>query len=151
MSEGQAASSYIIGQKELIEVKLTENPAERILRITGPIEFIPRVTPVGPRLIVDPAGQITTAGFYSLMSEDQLVGVYGFNYNRTESDLSHFSAIELQEIYGNDYPVIESQSLTAFATALSQKERGITLWRWCIIFALAFLGIEILLIRAWKT
>ena len=151
ISSSQQTPSLIIGENELVEVTMPEDNTERILRFSGAIEFIPRITPIGARYLVDPAGQISEAGFYQLYSADQLIGVYGFNYDRTESDLAHFSANELKETYGSQYTIMESASLTAFASALNQKEHGITLWRWCIIFALAFLGLETLLIRVWKT
>lgn len=151
ISNSQSASSYVIGDQGFIEVTIPDNNSEKVLRFEGPLEFIPRITPIGPRWLVDPAGQVRESGFYSLYSGDTLVGVYAFNYDRRESDLASWSFGELRQQYGSQFDVMESASLAAFASALSQKEHGITLWRWCIIFALAFLGLEILLIRVWKT
>ena len=33
---------------------------------------------------------------------------------------------------------------------VDEQERGIVLWRWCVIFALLFLALEVLFLRLWK-
>ena len=147
----QAIPAYTIGKATNIEVVLPVSSDDRSLRFEGPSQFIPRILPLGARTLVDPEDQITESGFYRLYSQDDLIGVYGFNYDREESDLSGISPAELAEKYGSQFNILESSSLTAYASAVSQQEHGITLWRWCIIFALAFIGLEIFLIRAWKT
>ena len=151
LSDSRVPASYTIGEQELIEIVLPEDNTERVLNMSGASEFIPAIFPAGARTLVDPSGQTREAGFYSLYSGEQLIGAYAFNYDRTESDLAYLGTSELKERYGNSVSIISSQSLASFASAVARSEQGITLWRWCIIFALAFLGLEILLIRVWKT
>jgi hypothetical protein len=41
-------------------------------------------------------------------------------------------------------------ALADLSSWVGEKERGLVLWRWCVILALAFLGAEMLLLRFWK-
>jgi|GEM_PF-6840718 len=43
--------------------------------------------------------------------------------------------------------IIEAGANIDFGTLIGERSRGIVLWRWCLIAALIFLGIEVLLLR----
>ena len=143
--------AYVIGGSELIEIQTSDTKAERVFTFKGAVEFIPGITPLGSKTLLDPAGQIQEAGFYDLMSGQELAGVYAFNYDRTESPLSYLSIEELRDSYEGFADVWVETARASLSKLIAEKEHGIILWRWCIILALTFLGLEILLIRFWKT
>ena len=105
---------------------------------------------LGPRVLIDPSGQITEAGFYNLMLLDSLMGTYAYNFDRIESDLTCFVPSQLGDRIPNA-TIYEETARADLSTLIAQQQYGIVLWRWCIIFALAFLGLEALVIRFWRT
>ncbi len=144
-------NAYVIGGNELVEIQTDDSRADRVYTFKGAVEFIPGITPLGSKTLLDPAGQIEEAGFYDLFLGEEKAGVYGFNYDRTESPLSYLSADELTDAYGGFAEVWVETAKASLSKLIAEKEHGIILWRFCIILALTFLGLEILLIRFWKT
>ncbi len=144
-------NAYVIGGSELVEIQTRDTEVDRVYTFKGAVEFIPGITPLGPKTLLDPAGQIQEAGYYDLLSGEEVIGVYAFNYDRTESPLEYLSAEELGDAYGSFVDVWVETAKASLSTLIAEKEHGIILWRWCIILALTFLGLEILLIRFWKT
>lgn len=147
----EAPNAYTIGKGTLIEVPSPDVDGERVFTFKGDIEFIPGMTPLGVNTLLDPAGQIETAGFYELYLGDDYRGIYAFNFDRRESALAYIASESLAEFFGDDAQIWEETARASFSELIAEQERGIVLWRWCIILALAFLGLEILLIRFWKT
>ena len=147
----ETPDSYTIGKSTFVEITSPDDSRERVYTFKGAIEFIPAITPMGATTLLDPAGQITEAGFYELYLGDELLGVYGYNYDRTESPLTYTTSDELQEMFGTDALVWKEATRASFSEEIARQREGIILWRWCIILALVFLGLEILLIRFWKT
>jgi hypothetical protein len=84
---------------------------------------------------------------------DSLLGFVSFNYTRSESAPEYYSAEELQIIIDDlgltQFVVIEGE-LESFSEEYKKIQSGIELWKWCVILALFFLGIEVLLIRYFK-
>ncbi|MDX1478419.1 MAG: hypothetical protein R3301_11985, partial [Saprospiraceae bacterium] len=128
-----------------------DNDGDRVVRFSGAVEFIPAITPLGAKMLLDPGDQVREAGFYDLLSEGQQIGVYAFNYDRAESDLTYLSPDELEAAIGESARIWRPEARASFTTLIAESEHGIILWRWCIILALAFLALEVLLIRLWKS
>ena len=96
--------------------------------------------------------QVSDAGYYQLyLNPGETLEEYAFNYNRRESDLSYFSPTELGDYVGSGMNVIEVQDKAVLTATIEERSQGLVLWRWCLIFALVFLAIEVLLLRLWKT
>jgi hypothetical protein len=94
--------------------------------------------------------QVKEAGNYSVVDNQRLVYVQAFNFDRTESDLSAYSVTELEEIISknsNSNLSILNEETSNLSHTLSQLEEGTRLWKFCIIMALIFLAMEILLLR----
>jgi hypothetical protein len=72
-----------------------------------------------------------------------------FNYNRSESDMSLYNESDLEGIISKNpkLKVIGEALQANISGSISDKDKGIVLWRWFAIFALIFLAIEALLIR----
>lgn len=92
--------------------------------------------------------QITSAGHYLLINKKREIATLAFNYSRKESNPSVLSIEELEE-FASQYTNIEV--IHANKIALSQKlntlNKGTALWKLCLIFALGFLALEILIIK----
>jgi len=116
-------------------------------------DIIPEIRSHGQKTNLFVHNQINKAGHYTLSSEINNEEGYAFNYNREESDLSNYSVEELEELLNSASLINMSvlvESAKNFGFSLSELNEGKKLWKLCIIFALIFLGTEILLLRLWK-
>ena len=141
-----AAISYTIGANDPINVKRNVLGGDIVYRIEGATEFIPSQLNLGPRVILNDGDQIKESGIYDLKVEDQLVKRLAYNYNRTESNLKigNLTSAALP------YRIMQNSLSADLTTVITEKDKGIILWRWCIILTLIFFAIESLLLRLWK-
>lgn len=147
---------YIIGNDEPVETDLPGLTGEQVVHIKntgGDPDIIPEFRVIDGRNYLFVHDQVQESGHYNITSNDRLLGGIAFNYNRTESDPDCFSAEEVgRQIEAGGFHNIkvmgtEEKSLTQ---TLSELNEGKKLWKLCVIFALAFLGMEVLLLRFWK-
>lgn len=136
----------IIGQDHYVEVPVQKG-VEELYKIKGKgTEFIPEHKPLQNKLLLGVHDQINQAGLYSY-NNDRERGWVGFNFDRTESDLTFFSVEELQQIAEEKgYSLIEAGSSND-PSVVADAIQGKQLWRYAILLALLFLAIEILLLR----
>ena len=149
---------YTIGQSQNIELKNTNmqtDPVYHMYALDGKSEFIAQTKSTGFSTMIDADKQIKNAGNYWLKtnSNDTLKGL-SFNYNRSESVTSYLTIEELEnniEKYKlSNFKVIDKGAKNMTATMINMS-KGTQLWKWCIIFALLCLGLEIALIRWMKS
>ena len=149
-SGNERPAAYTIGKDEAVTVTSTQTQGDQVYRFVNESEFIPAITQLGPRALIDPSGQISEAGFYDLFLADSLVGKYAYNFDRTESALNYVATSDLNDRIPG--ATIYRETARADLSALiAEQQHGIALWRWCIILALALLGLEALVIRLWRT
>ncbi len=144
--------AYTIGRSEAIETDhqaVGNQSAYKLKGLSG--EFIPEQRIVGSRLFLTTANQIIQAGFYHLFVQpDTTLAQFAFNFDRKESNLACYTAEELQSQSGELVRILDLAD-DAFLTAeIRESNQGISLWRWFVGLALAFLAIEVLLLRFWK-
>jgi hypothetical protein len=148
---------YTIGNIQNIELKnnnLQTDPVYRIQALDGKSDFIAQTKSNGFSTMVDVEKQIKIAGNYWLKSNtnDTLKGL-SFNFNRLESSTDYYTVDELEksiEQYKlNNFKVIEKGAKNMAATMMNMS-KGTQLWKWCVIFALLCLGLEIALIKWMK-
>ena len=108
------------------------------------VSFIPQVQ----NSQIGVYNQITTAGHYQLTQQEEKIANIAFNYSRKESNTSVLSTEEL-EAFASQYTnieVIHAKESTLTQT-LNILNKGTALWKLCLIFALGFLALEILIIK----
>jgi hypothetical protein len=144
--------AYTIGRDEVIEADHLATSSEIVYKLRGQgEEFIPEQRIVGNEVYLSVGNQIPEAGFYDLfLSEGEVLAEYGFNYNRQESQLDYYSPGDLSEIANPAVNIIEVLDTTALTARIEERSQGITLWRLCLILALAFLAAEATILRLWK-
>ncbi len=140
--------AYTIGIDHLIPIDKNILDPDKPAQIVGPSEFIPGISPMGSKVLLDVQGQVKSSGFYNLMQANELVYSMAFNYDRKESDLSLADVSTLGENSG--YKVWTDPDESDFTQLIESERQGRQLWRWCLIFALLFIAFEIALIRLWK-
>ena len=87
------------------------------------------------------------------MNEKAINGL-GFNYNKSESKISVYTAEALSELVKGlglqGINIIKSAG-NQIASSLKELNAGVSYWKACIILVILFFGIEILLIKFWNS
>jgi hypothetical protein len=114
-------------------------------------EFIPEQRILGSKVLLTPGTQVRDAGWYKLLLlRDSTLAEFAFNYDRKESDLTFKADEALSEGLPKNMQVLATNAEANFSQVVNEQERGIVLWRWCVVFALLFLALEVLFLRLWK-
>ena len=144
--------AYTIGKDDVISADHKGNGAELVFKLKGQQEeFIPQQRIVGSKVFLGINNQIKNAGFYDLfLSEGENLDKFAFNYNRKESILDYYNKEDLKTYVGENVNVIDTNESAILTAKIEERSQGIILWRWCLMLALLFLAIEILLLRFWK-
>ncbi|MEN0006017.1 MAG: BatA domain-containing protein [Bacteroidota bacterium] len=153
ISAGRKAKiANTIGKDEVIEARHRTQSTDLVYKLKGiDNEFIPEQRIIGSKVILTVNNEDLDAGFYDLyLNEEESLGTYAFNYDRTESDLQYYSQDDLQAVVGEVVSVLDVNDRTVLTSKIQERSQGITLWRWCLILALVFLALEILLLRFWR-
>jgi hypothetical protein len=135
---------------------IQESNLYKIRKLDGGYEVIPEIRKSGTSISLLTHDQIRDAGHYSITRGDQPAALVGlaFNFNRDESDLSCFSATELEQQIGRlaakDIHILKEKK-TSIATEINQIRHGTPLWKYFIILVLVFIAFEIALIRLMKS
>ncbi len=145
--------SLVIGRDEQIETGNLFSSGENILHLTNEklnFDVIPETKMVEDKSFISVHDQVKKAGNYAVTDNRGIQSSIAFNYDRRESDLSCLSPDELQQIIQKRSDLklnavnAESGDL---AHAIMQLSEGVRLWKYCVILALLFLAMEVLLIR----
>jgi hypothetical protein len=113
---------------------------------------IPEFINQNGELFIGESSNIQSAGHYQLKQQnnDSIYLNLSFNYIRSESDPRIININTLEDISQKFNIRLFEDNSQKFETKLNQIKKGSELWKWCIIFVLLFLLIEILLIRYYK-
>ncbi|ADB37267.1 BatA domain-containing protein [Spirosoma linguale] len=123
------------------------------------LEIIPVQRIVGNQLQLEmpksnelAAGQEVEAGYYELRLNDKIERLLAFNHGNQESTMSFYSADELRKIFVNqpNVEIFDSIQDGDFVQVLEQENLGKSLWKYFLIASLAFLLIEVGLVRFMK-
>jgi hypothetical protein len=144
--------AYTIGRDEVIEADNVVRGGESVYKLKGnDEEFIPQQRIVASKVFLGVQNQILDAGYYNLfLTPDTILSKIAFNYDRRESNLAYLAAKELQEKAGPNVSVLTGAAAANFEEVVSDRSRGVVLWKWCVIIALLALAAEVLLLRFWK-
>ncbi|MFN3939950.1 MAG: hypothetical protein ACK4IY_05145, partial [Chitinophagales bacterium] len=147
LSERNAPLYTTIGKEQWIPVDVNSESADAAFTVSGANgEFIPGIRRSGNKVEMNVSPYSSSAGIYTIQNAANGQKL-ALNYDRSESDLQFYSEKELQEMYSDPHIRILSNASENIAGAVLQLNEGKALWKICIILALAFLAIEVLLIR----
>ncbi|MEM1321769.1 MAG: BatA domain-containing protein [Bacteroidota bacterium] len=143
---------YTIGEDDVIDADNKITSAEMVYKLQGPgEEFIPEQRVIGSKVLLGVHNQIQNAGYYKLfLNPEESLATFAFNYDRKESELEYYNEGDLSTLVGDRIKVIDASTISDLTPLIGERSRGIVLWRWCLILALVFLGLEALLLRFWK-
>jgi len=144
--------AYFIGKDEQIEIANKASENELVYKFKGEKdEFIPEQKNIGSKMLLGINNQIKEAGFYNLILGDlEIQNKFAFNYDRKESDLKYFNANDIEEQLGSKMNLLDANENTDLKAMVGERRRGKILWKWFIIAALVFLGLEAIILRLFK-
>lgn len=98
------------------------------------------------------SGQALESGYYELQLNGRTERVLAFNHDDEESKLDFYTPAELRSRFANqkNVQVFDARADADFVQTFREQNVGTALWKYCLLAALAFLLIEIGLIRFLK-
>ncbi|CAN5125398.1 BatA and WFA domain-containing protein [soil metagenome] len=142
---------YTIGHDEVLETIPVQSSEKQLLKLVKAGQsIIPDVKQQEGSTMLYLSDQLHDTGLYELKKQDTTLAVLAFNDDRSESDLSYFSSVELGSILPQAKSILQGGK-GSLKGIVAEANFGLQLWKLCIILALVFLAIEIVLIRFYKT
>ncbi len=141
--------AYTIGEEQFIEADNTKRNAEAVYKLRGQEqEFIPGQKAFGSKVNLSLNNQLKKAGIYELRTDDvPAMAYYGFNFNRKESVLEYLNLNQLKNLFAGDHINFIENFNTNISQVVGEIDKGVVLWKLCIILALIFLALEVLFLR----
>ena len=147
---------YTIGDDEVIELRGNILQGDRTFRISSPgkdFSFIPEHQVVDSRTYLFTHDQVRQSGSYLLESDELAVTGLSYNYDRRESLMEFYTPDEVTAQFnkaGMQDVMSISDTKQPFSLILEELNRGVRLWKWFAVIALAAIAAEALIIRFWK-
>ena len=141
--------SYELGENEIIQIKDNRGGGDGVYELTSSnFSVIPEQRSIGGRMVVTLGSEISNAGNYFLQTKNKdVAAVASLNFNRKESEMKFIDESQLRRQFASDKIDILKLDNTNVTQTIVEARSGKPLWKLCIIFALAFLLIEVLLLR----
>jgi len=157
LSAATAPLYYAIGRENRViisKVSLSGDQTLKVVSTSGDYEFIPVQQRMNQRINLRISSQVRSAGHYQLMNGEEAIKGLGFNYDRRESAMEFADRNSLENMisrYGfKNIGILDNKGLP-LSEAIKDMNRGTLLWKLFIILALAFLAVEIILLRFWRS
>ena len=134
---------YSIGKENSFDVNI-QLQQDAILAIANKsANFIPRQQYFNNKVSIKTDTEPSISGIYSVKNKEENVQNISYNYNRKENRLQYQDLSNLTNI-------TLSNSITDTFETIKSDTKVNALWKWFVIFALAFLIIELVILKYFK-
>ncbi|WP_345272467.1 BatA and WFA domain-containing protein [Flaviramulus aquimarinus] len=134
---------YTIGEENSYDVE-TQLQQDAILSlVSDAVNIIPKQQYFNNKVIINTSESPSIAATYIITNKNETVKNVSYNYNRNESDLTYRNL-------ANSYNINLSNSITEIFNTIKSDTKVNALWKWFVIFALALLIIEMLILKLFK-
>ncbi|MBP6625092.1 MAG: BatA and WFA domain-containing protein [Chitinophagaceae bacterium] len=143
--------SLTLGKNATLNINNTKIGDKTVYHINkGVFDAIPEQRAIGSNMQINTNNAVQESGVYGIyLPESKDTTFTGLNYDRKESDLQYWTMDELsKQTKIKNASWLEDKP--ASGTSINELQHGLPLWKVCVILALLFLMIEILLIRFMK-
>ncbi|MCS7027900.1 MAG: BatA domain-containing protein [Bacteroidia bacterium] len=144
---------YLIGQAITLTVPTVDRKTPLLLK-NGNIEISPAQEPVNNGIRIQIQDNLNVPGNYRLMQGNVFLRYVSFNYPDKESDLTHFTADELEKmfkLYSWKNTFLLKGTVKNLAETLKEVHQGRYLWQWFVVLAALCLLAEVLLLKFYKS
>ena len=134
---------YTIGNENTIDIN-TKLSQDDILTLNDvDYQVIPLQKTFANKVEVVTTEYPNKAGIFSVKSKDLILKNLSYNFNRNESELTYFNLSSIENVKVGNAVDLTLQDIKS-ATNVNE------LWKWFVIFAIAFLIIEMLILKFFK-
>ncbi|WP_298552094.1 BatA and WFA domain-containing protein [uncultured Algibacter sp.] len=134
---------YTIGKENTFDVD-TKMQQDAVLSLKkNDINIIPKQQYFNNKVVVNTSEEPSSAGTYALINKDDTIKNLSYNYNRSESHLAYRDLSNIEHVTVSD-------SITEIFDTIKSDTKVNALWKWFVIFALALLIIEMLILKFFK-
>jgi hypothetical protein len=148
MNSSNSINALTIGKNASVIIDNSKIGDKTIYHISeGSFDAVPEQRAIGNHMQINLNNAIQRAGLYGVhlpgSTDSNFIGV---NYDRTESELQYWNVNDLKKTTQLKNADWLANDLNVSVT-INELQHGMPLWKVCIILALLFLLIEIVLIR----
>jgi len=133
---------FTIGAKNEAFIKYKTKNDDVIHLTNNEFDFIPLQSRSTNYIKINTKENPLKNGLYQLVNKSEIFQTFAYNYNREESKLTHYPIKQMKNSFNN---VQFFTSLNKAIEKINDENKNKNLWQLFIIFALIFLGIEIIL------
>ncbi|WP_027127013.1 BatA domain-containing protein [Gelidibacter mesophilus] len=134
---------YSIGTKNTIDIHTTVHQ-DAVLRLVNPeTSIIPLQQTFSHKVQLITEESPATAGIFAVTNKDDVIQHLSYNYNRDESHLNYMNLSQVTNSTKNS-------SIASTIDDIKSISNVNELWKWFVIFAIAFLIIEMLILKLLK-
>ena len=134
---------YNIGEQNQFDVSTTLQQDDILTLSNGDLNLIPQQQYFNNKVAITTQETPNKAGIYTIKNKSISIESVSYNYNRSESDLKY------QDMSAQN-TITTSDSIAQLFDTLKSESKINELWKWFVIFALAFLVIEMLILKYFK-
>ncbi|WP_338359178.1 BatA domain-containing protein [Yeosuana marina] len=134
---------FTIGQENSFDVSVQLHQDDILSLESNDINMIPKQQYYNNKVVLTTVDEPSKSGIYTIKDKNKTIQNVSFNYNRRESNLVYQDISNIKNIKTSD-------SITDIFNTLKSDTKVNELWKWFVIFALAFLIIEMLLLKYFK-
>jgi hypothetical protein len=145
--------AYTLGIDNPIAVGYDAAGGESLLKMKHEAgEFIPAQRPLGRTVMLQAGQNLPQDGIYQITSPgaEQPLMLAAFNYSRRESNPTPLDGASLERLAQQHNFQLYQNQRADLSQAVREREQGIPLWKYCVVLALLFMVIEVLLLKFWK-
>ncbi|MEO9076749.1 MAG: BatA domain-containing protein [Gelidibacter sp.] len=134
---------YTIGTKNSIDINTTLLQDDILKLSNAETSVIPLQQTYSHKVQLTTDDYPNTAGIFEVKNKDNVIRHLSYNYDRKESNLNYMNLSQVENS-------IKSNSVASALDAIKSTTNVNELWKWFVIFAIAFLIIEMLILKFLK-
>ena len=134
---------FIIGDNNTFDVSVNLSQDDILSLVSNDVNMIPKQQYYNNKVTITTTDEPSVSNTYSVNNKNMNLQNVSYNYNRNESQLIYQDLSKLKNITLNN-------SVTDIFNILKSDTKVNNLWKWFVIFALAFLIIEMLILKYFK-
>ncbi|MEZ4856014.1 MAG: BatA domain-containing protein [Gelidibacter sp.] len=134
---------YTIGQKNNIDINIHLRQDDILTLHKGENSVVPLQQTYTNKVALIANEYPDIAGVFEVKNKETVLRHLSFNYNRNESNLNYYNLSNLENVSTNT-------SIASAFDSIKSVTNVNALWKWFVIFALAFLIIEMLILKFLK-
>ncbi|MFI0431308.1 BatA domain-containing protein [Mariniflexile sp. HMF6888] len=134
---------YTIGNENTFDIETTLQQDDIVTLVNGNINIIPKQQYFNNKVVINTSETPSIAAIYAIKNKNDTIKNVSYNYNRDESALVYRNLSASKNLTVSD-------SITEIFDSIKSDAKVNALWKWFVIFALALLIIEMLILKYFK-